>query len=78
LGYTVERVEIITSDELSDPAFERLNNTPLKPFSLDEWKSYAGPDNHLSAIAAQAVYGKAFIPEPLKSGRIIGLEKCCK
>jgi uncharacterized protein len=74
LGYTVERVEIITSDELSDPAFERLNNTPLKPFSLDEWKSYAGPDNHLSAIAAQAVYGKAFIPEPLKSGELSALK----
>lgn len=74
LGYAVERVAIDETDDLADPVFERLNDTPLKPYSLEEWKAYAGPDNNLSAIAAQAVYGKAFIPEPLKSGELSALK----
>nr|MDA3927897.1 hypothetical protein [Prolixibacteraceae bacterium] len=74
LGYWVERIEIAENVEINDANYIKLNALPLKPMSLEEWKAYAGPDNHLSAIAAQAIYGESFIPEPLNENGVSALK----
>lgn len=74
LGYTLERIEIVDDVEIDDAGFVRLTSAPLKPLSLDDWKAFAGADNRLSAIAAQAIYGKSFVPEPLKQGELSALK----
>ncbi|MDA3816720.1 MAG: hypothetical protein PF486_05040 [Prolixibacteraceae bacterium] len=70
LGFTVERIKIDENIGVDDDGYETLNEAPLMPMLLDDWKAYAGPDNHLSAIAAQAVYGDSFIPEPLNQNEL--------
>ncbi len=70
LGYFIERITIEESKEIEDAGYIRLSEHPLKPLPLEVWKTYAGPDNHFSAIAAQALYGKLFIPKALDQGSI--------
>jgi|WetSurMetagenome_2_1015567.scaffolds.fasta_scaffold00594_12 uncharacterized protein len=59
-GYIVERARLSESAP-SRPVFEALTQVPLKPLSLEEWKKRSSPDDHLSAIAAQVLYGKQMV-----------------
>ncbi|MDA3878747.1 MAG: hypothetical protein PF436_00025 [Prolixibacteraceae bacterium] len=74
IGYTVERIEVERGTEISNEGYAELNEQPLMPMLLEEWKAYAGLDNHLSAIAAQAIYGESFMPEPLSQGGLSALK----
>jgi len=65
IGYVVEKLKVEEGVEIENSGYKPINNNPLKPLSLEEWKLKATPENKFSAVAAQAVYGKSFNPKPL-------------
>jgi len=69
-GYVVERMEI-TPAMKTRPVREKLNATPLKPWTLEEWKTRARHTDTTAAVAATLLYGKSNIPtfKPDKRGR---------
>ena len=62
VGYIIERVSFKNEQDFDPSEYQMLTSTPLKPLPLSEWESIVkeGPDQELSAIAAQALYGKSF------------------
>jgi len=74
IGYIVEKVEVNTDKPFNVNNYKRLNNLPLKPLSLDNWKATTSKENTFSAIAAQAVYGKSFIAKPLDESNLNALK----
>ncbi len=70
IGYIVEKLEIKSDRSTDYSKYTRLNDLPLKPLELDDWKSKAGENNMFSAVAAQAVYGKLFNPTPVNTGNL--------
>lgn len=74
IGYNIERVKL-SSDTLSKPEeFIRLNTKPIKPLTLEEWKASVSKENNFSAIAAQAIYGKRFMPRALDENNLNALK----
>lgn len=73
LGYRVERLTVEDGMDITAKAYKAVVQQPIKPMPLDAWMQYAGPNNKFSAIAAQALYGKLFVPNPLKSDSLINL-----
>lgn len=62
IGYVVERMNI---DEGN--TFEKLTPSPLKPWSIDEWKARSRPEQQFSAIAVQCLYGRLSVPNATSS-----------
>jgi uncharacterized protein len=73
LGYIVERIRVNTDGSFDPVTFERLTAAPLKPWSLDEWKRQSTTGNHFGAVAAQALYGKMFVPKSPDNGGLNAL-----
>jgi len=73
IGYRVERVKVEEDGEITNVGYKSLTPQVIKPMQLETWMKYAGPNNKFSAIAAQALYGKSFVPNPLKSDSLINL-----
>lgn len=69
-GYIIEKVNVPADNSFQGTGYQRLNTLPLKPLELEKWKASAAKDNNFSAIAAQAVYGKAFVPRPLDQNNV--------
>lgn len=63
IGYIVERM-LIDTTETGPLRIERLTQTPLKPWTLEEWRQRTRPDQQYAAIAAQCLYGTLSIPKP--------------
>ena len=57
LGYTIERIDL---NEKDNPKTQLLTAVPLKPYSLEKFKSVFQRENNNAAIAAQCLYGKNF------------------
>jgi fibronectin type 3 domain-containing protein len=57
LGYTIERIDLNEKDNAKK---ELLTTVPLKPYSLEKFKTVFQRDNNNAAIAAQCLYGKNF------------------
>lgn len=74
IGYNIERAKIYTENPDEGVQFVKLNTEPLKPLSLEQWKSMASRDNIFSAIAAQAIYGKLFIPKAIDENNLNALK----
>lgn len=68
IGYVVEKLVLDLESEVYYSNYEKLTENPLKPLSLDEWKTKTSKDNMFSAVAAQALYGKLFNPSPTSGG----------
>lgn len=62
-GYIVDRYRMLDGDR-SKPVFERLTQSPLKPWPLDEWRRRTPRENRYAAIAAQVLHGAAAVPDP--------------
>ncbi len=73
LGYVVERIRLNADGTFDPGGFERLTPLPLKPWALVEWKRRSTSDNHFAAIAAQALYGKSFLPKSVEHGELTAL-----
>lgn len=71
-GFIIERFDLAN---LKKPGsgYERLTPTPLKPLSLEEWKTHFGKDDTLAATAAQALYGKSITTSKDEFGTIYEL-----
>ncbi len=54
--------------------FIKQNKVPIKPLSLEQWKSKVHSNNQFSAIAAQAIYGKLFIPKAMDEKNLNALK----
>jgi hypothetical protein len=63
VGYVVDRVRIDQSGEPVRTGTGRITPRPLTPWTLEEWKQKANRENIYAAIAAQALYGKSFVPQ---------------
>lgn len=74
IGYNIERVKISFENQIKPEDFERLNPEPVKPLSVEEWKTKASKDNVFSAIAVQAIYGKLFTPKALDENNLNALK----
>ncbi len=57
IGYRIERTDITEKDNAKK---EILTPAPLKPYTLEKFKTSFKPDNNNAAIAAQCLYGKNF------------------
>lgn len=57
LGYKIERIDLNEKDNAKK---ELLTAVPLKPYSLEKFKSIFKSENNNAAIAAQCLYGKNF------------------
>ena len=64
-GYIVERVTMTADGGAVQRSLRRLTPAPLMPWPLEEWRRRASRGNTYAAIAAQALYGKSFVPAPL-------------
>jgi uncharacterized protein len=73
-GYLLYRYELSEDKFPSHPQIKALNSQPIKPWSLDEWKSRSLPEDSLAAVAAQLLYGESNIPEATTTGRNEGTE----
>ena len=67
IGYIVERAKLDSNKPIEKTDYKRLTNSIIKPLSLDDWKLQTDENNMFSAIAAQALYGKFFNPQPLNA-----------
>lgn len=65
IGYNVERVKLTPDKPFQPEDYVKLNTQPIKPLPLEDWKASVSRDNKFSAIAAQAIYGKVFVPQAL-------------
>lgn len=74
IGYHIERVKLNFENQMKSEDFERLNTEPIKPLSIEEWKTKASEDNVFSAIAVQAIYGKLFTPKALDDNNLNALK----
>ncbi|MGQ9642526.1 MAG: fibronectin type III domain-containing protein [Ignavibacterium sp.] len=74
IGYNIEKIRISSDTLFGAENFIKLNNSPIKPLSLDEWKASVPKENVFSAIAAQAIYGKRFIPQALNENNLNALK----
>jgi fibronectin type 3 domain-containing protein len=63
LGFVIDRIEVDTTLPPGKSPELRLTPKPLFPWSLDEWKARSRKDDKFSAIAAQCLYGKQFMPD---------------
>lgn len=61
IGYVIERTEIGT-DSIYDPQnFQKIVESPIKPWPLKEWAKIAGEGkSKYAAIAAQSLYGEGY------------------
>jgi fibronectin type 3 domain-containing protein len=57
LGYKIERIDLNEKDNAKK---ELLTAVPLKPYSLEKFKTVFQRNNNNAAIAAQCLYGKNF------------------
>lgn len=60
-GYIIERFNI-TDNNSDKPVRERLTPSPIKPWTLEEWKIKSQRNDSMAAVAAQLLYGKSRIP----------------
>jgi hypothetical protein len=56
-GYTIERIDL---SEAKHPKKELITAQPLKPLTLDQFKTNFSKNDKYAAIAAQCLYGKNF------------------
>lgn len=74
IGYNIERIKL-SADTLFKPEdLVKLNTKPIKPLPLEEWKASVSKENNFSAIAAQAIYGKRFMPRALDENNLNALK----
>ncbi len=66
LGYIVERITMLKDPKAARATFHRLTPVPVKPWTLDEWKSRINTKDRYEAIAVQALYGKSFSPRMMR------------
>ncbi|SDM33403.1 fibronectin type 3 domain-containing protein [Catalinimonas alkaloidigena] len=67
-GYGVRRLEMRDTTRAERQTPVSLTSSPLRPWTLDEWKARARPDDTLAALAAQLLYGKTPSPQDPKHG----------
>ncbi len=56
-GFMVERLRL--QRDMSTARWEGVNNTPIKPLTIDEWRAGYRPEDSLAGAAVQTLYGKA-------------------
>ena len=63
-GYTISRAVLDENGILDPAAFRPIHQAPVKPWPLEQWQGIAGEkgNNDYAKIAAQALYGKNFVP----------------
>lgn len=63
-GFIVSRTALDENGSFDPATFQRLNAEPLKPWPLEKWASIASQNSsdNFAKIAAQALYGKSFVP----------------
>ncbi len=59
-GYLLERVTMGKDGKAVPGSLRRLAASPMKPWTLDEWKARAPRNDRFAAVAAQSLYGKSF------------------
>ncbi len=59
-GYIIERkaYDLSEGKPMVKGGFEKMTNTPIKPWPLDDWKVFADKADEYPLIAAQAIYGE--------------------
>lgn len=71
IGYNIERLELDVNNK-PETNFKKLNNTPLKPWSEEEWKQKSASSDNYAMVASKALYSKSFIVsggEKTKAGK---------
>jgi fibronectin type 3 domain-containing protein len=63
-GFIISRTTLDENGSFDPATFQPLNAEPLKPWPLEKWASIASQNSKddFAKIAAQALYGKAFVP----------------
>lgn len=67
IGYIIERAKLDPEEPIQRSDYKKLNDSIIKPFTLERWKELTNKNNMFSAIAAQALYGNLFNPQPLNA-----------
>lgn len=63
-GYFVERALLARDSTFNtNPVFQRLTQTTIKPLPLEQWQTVVEQDSIFGAIAAQAIHGKDFVTQ---------------
>jgi hypothetical protein len=63
IGFIVERGQVDSTGKLLISSVKRLNEVPIKPWTLEEWKKRGAAtekNNRYAAISVQLLYGKNF------------------
>jgi uncharacterized protein len=71
VGYIIERGQVDSTGKLITSSVKRLNEVPIMPWALDEWKKRGAAtekNNRYAAIAVQLLYGKKFTVSNSVSG----------
>jgi hypothetical protein len=68
-GYVIERYEVEPNKLPKNPARTALSSSPIKPWTLEEWKKKASPQDSSAAIVAQLLYGKGNAPVVKKDSK---------
>ena len=63
-GFIISRTDLEADGSFDPSKFRDLVASPVKPWPLEQWASIAGQNSKddMAKIAAQAVYGKSFVP----------------
>ncbi len=59
IGYIIERLELDVNNN-PETGFKKLNITPIKPWSEEEWKRRSVSSDNYSMVASKALYSKTF------------------
>lgn len=69
IGYVVERAELDTLTSLDASAYRTLVQSPLRAWTLAEWRERADTTNKYAAIAVQCLHGRLHIPTAVDGGQ---------
>ena len=59
-GFILERLSLDKNNKVLETSFQKLTPEPIKPWTLEKWKTQDLKKDKYAAVAAQALYGKSF------------------
>lgn len=71
-GVIIERAEVRGDRRIPQPlTWTRLTTTPLRPYTMDEWKARFAPEDSLAGAAVQTLYGQSVATSSDPFGSIV-------
>jgi fibronectin type 3 domain-containing protein len=72
-GFMIERTEIRRDGDRTEASWQSLTTSPLRPYSMEEWKARFAPEDSLAGAAVQTLHGQSVVSTDDPFGSIVEL-----